>query len=100
MQTIYIIQGTTGEYSDRHDWIVRAYNNKEQALAVQMDLTDTFAKLWKYMEDNDISYWDLNDIEEVDSTTRELFSQVAELDPKFSVDYTGTSWWIKECELV
>ena len=100
MQKIYILQGTTGEYSDRTDWIVRAYTDEAKAIGAQMDVTDALARLWKLMEEKDIHYYDLYDHESLDSETKELYQQVSDIDPKFQMDYTGTSWWVKECELV
>lgn len=103
MKTIYILQGTTGEYSDRTDWIVRAYSNKEDAVKAQQDVTDAFVKLWQFMEANQLSYWDYF-YDTLDATYNEeatnLVAEVHKIDPKFQMDYTGTSWWINECWLV
>lgn len=103
MKTIYILQGTTGEYSDRCDWIVRAYSNKEDVDKARQDVTDAFAKLWQFMETNQIHYWDYfyDCIEEkCNDEGKQLYDKVVEIDPKFIMDYTGTSWCVKECELI
>lgn len=31
MSTVYIVQGTTGEYSDRTDWLVKAFRSQTKA---------------------------------------------------------------------
>lgn len=100
MQKIYILQGTTGEYSDRTDWIVRAYLDEANAIGAQMDVTDAFAILRQHMKDNNVEYYDFWHYEKLDNQTKELYQQVKNIDPKFQMDYTGTSWWVKECELV
>jgi len=84
---IYILQGTTGEYSDRQDWLVRAYADEADAIKAQQDLTDAFARLWKYMQDNNLNYYELDYIE--------YLTEVKDIDPFCSIDYTGTSWWVK-----
>ena len=94
---IYILQGTTGEYSDRTDWLVRAYANEADAIKDQQDLSDAFSKLWKFMKDKDISCWVHTDdvSEEYKNEYAMLLNPVTELDEDFQMYYTGTSWWVK-----
>ncbi len=44
MRTIYIIQGNTGEYSDRCDWLVKGYVNAIKAASVCDDLNKKLEK--------------------------------------------------------
>lgn len=55
------------------------------------------------METNQIHYWDYfyDCIEEkCNDEGKQFYDKVVEIDPKFIMDYTGTSWWVKECELI
>jgi hypothetical protein len=88
--TIYIVQGSTGEYSDRTDWIVCAYTDKEKA-----DEHATKAEAWG------IGYagrWEVRDYSAKEDVAME--NDKNPFDPNFRQDYTGTSYWVKECELI
>lgn len=77
--------------------------DEEAAIRAQMDVTDAFAILWKFTNDKGLSYWDyLYDRidESYNEEAKQLYDEVIKIDPKFQTDYTGTSWWVKECELV
>ncbi len=78
MKTIYVVMGTTGEYSDRTEWPVLAYLSKPQA------------------EEH---------VEKASARARELFAlrggrymtnnpEVNEHDPSFTMDYTGTTYYV------
>ena len=82
MITIYVIGGTTGEYSDRSDWIVCAYRDK--ALA---DL---------HVHNAQIRAIEINKTRE----SRYAAPKGAnEFDPHMQMDYTGTEYYLTECEL-
>lgn len=99
-KTIYVVQGSTGEYSDRTDWIVCAFEDKEQAATYEQDLTDLSVKyanrsksltpVKSYL----LTYSDPSDFE-----SKVMFQQLKELDPKFEMDYTGTYYTVTEVEL-
>jgi hypothetical protein len=38
--TIYVVQGSTGEYSDHREWLVRAYSDEEKAKAKVVRCTE------------------------------------------------------------
>ena len=95
---IYVIQGTTGEYSDRADWIVCAFKDKEKATSFEQDLTDLSNKYFKSLEKLDLGYW--IDFEELPAEVQIIYTDLILLDPKFQMDYTGTSYWVKEVELL
>jgi hypothetical protein len=87
-KTIYVVQGTTGEYSDRTDWMVRAYNTMEEAKEEVTRLSDLLRSLGGYKFNMD---WD----------ERDVISEVMRLtDHRFHMDYGGTMWFVNECELV
>jgi len=93
---IYILRGTTGEYSDRMDWLVRAYADEADAIRDQQDLTDAFAKLWKFMKDNEIPHYVYDAVlaDDLKPTYDMLHNSIKEVDERFQMDYTGTSWWV------
>jgi len=105
MNYVYVVQGTTGQYSDRFDWIVKAFRTKEEADKFQQDITDVIEQLWKFSKKHDVDYYyfsDIDDLEaspEVKKTIASFYEDVTKLDPKFQCDYTGTSYWVTEVEL-
>ena len=100
MNSIYILQGSTGEYSDRTDWVVAAYPNIDTATIAQQDLTDLFNKMWQYMKEVDVNYWDIGgDGDSAPPYVNDLWERIKQIDPKCMLDYTGITWWVKEVEL-
>jgi hypothetical protein len=85
-KTIYIVMGTTGEYSDRNEWLVRAYFSKIKAEA----LVET---LEAWCRENSVSRLD----DRVSFERRDGIK--CPLDPQFQCDYTGTSYYLAECEM-
>jgi hypothetical protein len=74
---IYIVEGTTGEYSDRMEWIVCAFTNEQKAKA---------------------------HVEGAAKRAREIFlagypRQRNEFDPEMQMDYSGTEYFLSETEL-
>lgn len=52
MRPIFVLQGYSGHYSDRSDWIVRAYASEEKAKAAQKELQDEALRIEeKYKKD-------------------------------------------------
>ena len=78
---IYIVNGTTGEYSDRNDWVVCAYKDKALADAHVHDAMLRAKEIEKsdYRHDND--------------------RNKNEFDPNMRIDYTGTEYYVVETEL-
>jgi hypothetical protein len=50
---IYIVQGTSGEYSDRTEWVVCAWSNEEVAKDHITALTSRFRELKAQLSDSD-----------------------------------------------
>lgn len=97
---IYILQGSTGEYSDRADWIVRAYKDKEQA-----DSDRTKADYEAAEVKNKIDEFESADYYYLISTERRKREESKirkglTVDPNCQIDYTGTTYWVKEVELI
>jgi hypothetical protein len=76
---IYIVEGSTGEYSDRQDWIVCAYQSKEKA-EEHADKAEHRAK-------------------EMLPKRYSNFEGQNEFDPHMRMDYTGTEYYVIETEL-
>jgi N-methylhydantoinase B/oxoprolinase/acetone carboxylase alpha subunit len=97
---IYVLRGSTGEYSDRTDWIVRAYTDKIIADA-HCSLANQQADDYKKA----IETWE-NSVEYINSTWEEEQEMIIILrnkhltaDNNARIDYTGTSYWVEECFL-
>lgn len=81
---VYVVMGTTGEYSDRTEWPVCAY--LEESLA-QEHITKATARA-KEIE-----------VLRGDRYLRAPDGVVNEYDPDMSMDYTGTDYYCIEVEL-
>lgn len=75
---VHVVMGTTGEYSDRDEWLVRAFVSRRRAekfaLACKVRANEIVAK---YPD----SRWDIPKGEH-------------EMDPGFRADYTGTDYFV------
>ena len=79
---IWIVEGTTGEYSDRTDWVVCAYKSKKKAE------DHVFNAMRRGKE-----------IEKSRESRYRVAEGANEFDPKMRMDYTGTEYYTVECEL-
>lgn len=80
---IWIVEGTSGEYSDQDQWIVCAYRSKERAEDVAANATRRADEIQK----NRKRYEPIPD-------------GANEFDPKMRMGgYTGTEYYTVECEL-
>ena len=86
-QMLYIVRGSTGEWSDRSDWMVRAYFTYDEAKSEVERLT---TKLDELIGGRDVVSYEAR---------KEVTELMREFDEDFSMDYTGTSWWIREVPL-
>ena len=82
---VWILTGETGEYSDRTEWLVRAYTDKAKAEAECLKFCEWLRENGVYMDSvtNKSSIYDLK----------------FDLDPNFQCDYTGTRYYLQETEL-
>ncbi len=79
---VYLVVGSTGEYSDHTQWNVAAYTDKEQA-----DLHAAAA--------NEA----VKGAEDMDWEERQLLKEQATLDAVMSISYTGTEYSVEEVPL-
>jgi hypothetical protein len=76
---IYIVRGQTGEYSDQQEWIVCAYTDEQTA---ETHVVEAQAEATNIFKEGD--RWN---------------PRKNPFDPFMRVDYTGTKYWVEECEL-
>lgn len=79
---IWIVEGTTGEYSDRTDWMVCAYTSQEKAEEHASKAVHRAVEIQKARPSRYDSPKGVN-----------------EFDPDMRMDYTGTEYYTVECEL-
>lgn len=79
MTYIYVVEGSTGEYSDRAEWPVAAYRNEAEAAQLVLDATQ-WAMSQHVHEDNYASSY------QVRHTLKNPF------DPAMYIDYTGVRY--------
>lgn len=83
---IYVVEGRTGEYSDRSEWIVCYRVSREDAERVRVVCQEQ-ADAWFEKYKNSPGYPDADDAEEAKGWM---------LDPWFGCDYTGTQYVVIE----
>jgi len=84
---IYVVQGSTGEYSDHREWLVKAFKSQEKAQDFVSFLDSKLLELGLKYE----SVYTHEDMEKEE--------KMMEFDPQFQFDYTGTMYSILEVEL-
>lgn len=96
MKTIYIVEGSTGAYSDSYSWLVRAFTDETKAEEFAVILNNTAKGLFDALDAEGISVYDMNDPDY--SYIKDRFPDLKK-DSEFSMDYTGTRYIVSECEL-
>lgn len=82
---IYVVFGTSGEYSDRREWPVKAFKSKEQAEVLVINATQEANRIFSANGDK---YYDWDNEKDPNK-----------YDPEMDMDYTGASYYIAEVEL-
>lgn len=85
-EPIWIVHGSTGEYSDRGEWVVCAYRSEGEAKAYVEFLGKKRQEVGPGRYEDG---WDYDLEEQVEAAMRAF-------DPNFSEDYTGTRWFVRE----
>jgi len=83
MKVIYLVKGSTGEYSDTRIWEVRAFTKESEATNLALRL-NALARQFKESEEFDDRYHRDED--------GPIEKEIRELDEKFECDYTGTDY--------
>lgn len=82
---MYVIIGTTGEWEDRTRWLVAVVNG--------LDLAE------KYIHALNMRYRSIPDMDPMNfDRWREYMDHMSPLDPKFQLDYNGTSYYYEEVD--
>ena len=98
---IYILQGSTGEYSDRTDWIVRAYHEKDAADSSRTKADYEAAQCKKAVaEYEELESYTNNEWSKIDAEIIAIRSRLLTVDLSAQFDYTGTTYWVVPCELL
>jgi hypothetical protein len=88
---VYVVSGSTGEYSDQYNWPVAAY--KEEEMAQQhVTAAEAWARVFE-QEVNASDKWRGELVEEVRKKGG------APHDPNFEMDYTGTHYYYTKVPL-
>lgn len=82
MKTLYVVTGTTGEYSDRSEWLVRAYLSETEAEAHAEKAGAKAAELFATRSNK----------------YRSPPEGSNEHDPRMQMDYTGTTYFVQEVD--
>ena len=93
---IYIVEGSTGAYSEMCVWLVKAFSNKEKADLLCKELQEAAKGIEReFAEINVSTYY----------TNCEKYKYIWDKFPKlkedrlFDMSYTGTFYSVVECEL-
>ena len=85
---IWIVEGSTGEYSDHREWILCAFTTEAAANALVLQAS---ARARELQQKYPASYWFSWDND--DGKERNEF------DPQMEIDYTGVNYRTIKCEL-
>lgn len=85
MKKIYIVQGSSGEYSDREEWLVCAYVNQQQAENHVLKATARAKELYAQIPDR----W----------SSSQILAGANEYDPAMRTHYAGTIYYVGETTL-
>ena len=78
---LYVVMGTTGEYSDRSEWPVRSFLSLDKAQAFVL-AADTWLRENGIYQGSD------------EGVGHELRPETCPFDPGFSTGYTGTGYYV------
>lgn len=84
---IFVVMGTTGEYSDRSEWPVAAVETEDEAKQYIAALERQYQNIPPSMKQD---RW----------KNRDKVKALMTLDPSFDEDYTGTSYFMCEVPFV
>lgn len=89
---IYVVIGSTGEYSDRNEWLIKAFRDEEDAKFLVTNATNRANQIYTLATEED---WAFHKVYEPDENP----SYFNEYDPSMQMEYTKTIYYYKEVEL-
>lgn len=93
---VYVLYGTTGEYSDKSTWPIGAYMCKDKAVKRMNFLNGVLIKHEVYWNSSNNLYRELIDFDAVIAKMKSYPNG----DPNLHIDYTGTKYEIEEIQLL
>lgn len=94
--TVYVIMGSTGEYSDRREWAVVYFKEEAGAQSLVELLTAEAQRVEREIEKDSYSYYDHKYSDHWPQWWIDRFC--SKYDPNFIRDYTGTKYYIINVE--
>lgn len=82
MKQLWIVHGSTGEYSDRSEWNVAVTDCEDDAKLLVLALQQQYLSIPQEMKEN---RWDV--------AAKNAKKAIMSLDPCFQCDYTGTYYF-------
>lgn len=92
MSEIWIVQGSTGEYSDHKEWPVKAFRDKGKAQRLVIEAQARCNEIATVKNEYEWDVW-------WDMTEAKHATTVNEFDPAMKLDYTGTHYTCYPIEL-
>lgn len=89
LEWVYLVYGSTGEYSDRSEWVVAAYVEEDAARQHAELANGQLREAGVHSDDR-----------RADHDVREEFVGKFYLDTECRIDYTGTSYGVQKVPLV
>ena len=83
--SIHIVGGSTGEYSDLHEWVVCWFSDKETAESFAQHLREQLAASLE--RHSHLPKWE---------SYRQARKEMESLDPDLSIDYNGVTYGVFE----
>lgn len=84
---VWIVEGSTGEYEDRQQWIVKAFASEERAEALQARLNDI-------LKENQLHYYNVTERDDY-----RVPNELLDLDQNAEVVYTGACYYVYSIEI-
>lgn len=91
---IYVVQGSTGEYSDNREWMVCAFEDEEKAKEMVNDCTLEYLRIQQDLTTLDSWYYLYESLVEKNKI------KPHRLDEKFEIDNTGTNYTYYPTKLI
>jgi hypothetical protein len=77
-ETIYIVQGSTGEYSDHREWLLKAFRDEKQAQRLVVEAQARANEIHQLKESDFGKWYELN--EEKDPAVLNEFDSAMDMD--------------------
>ena len=92
MRKIYVVSGSTGEYSDRREWNVAAYFSEARAARRVVELDRVAKEIYQRTR---------GPAPDLDAWSDEYKQAIATSgDPDMQIDYTGTNYYLAAIDIV